>query len=375
MTGKKIKEEDIKKLILVGNGFDLALGVATRYSEFVLKLFKDAVNEISGKHYPIKYKSTYVPGWETRNNDFFQFRIKNEIDTYKKMANNCNKIADFKTLNEQKYIETDFFDGDCSILKIIYENSYKLDNWVDLENTYYQLFIDILDGRRLGNNKFITREMRIEKLNEELDFIENQLEIYLSKLKLKKNDQHVADIKSHFYSEVDPDMGKVVNNENSVYFVNFNYTPFLSQIVPEEKVISIHGAINDDQIIFGYGDEMDEKYKEIEGYNDNEFLRKFKSFGYFQAPNYRKLLNIVNSGPFDVVIYGHSCGLSDRVLLNEIFEHKNCRYIRVYYYNDKVDYVDKTMNISRHFKSNQLMRQRVIDFQEGDRIPQRSDYE
>ena len=93
------------------------------------------------------------------------------------------------------------------------------------------------------------------------------------------------------------------------------------------------------------------------------------SFQYFKTPNYRELLSFLNSGDYQVCIYGHSCGLSDRIMLNEIFENENCKSIKIYYYSDD-DFTNKTMEISRHFNSNQVMRQKIVQKSKDDLIPQ-----
>ena len=95
----------------------------------------------------------------------------------------------------------------------------------------------------------------------------------------------------------------------------------------------IHGDLtNSDGIIFGYGDELDDQYKYLKGLNNNEYLRFFKSTRYLEADNYRKMLSFIESAPFQVLIMGHSCGNSDRTLLNTLFEHNNCVSIKPYYY-------------------------------------------
>jgi hypothetical protein len=66
---------------------------------------------------------------------------------------------------------------------------------------------------------------------------------------------------------------------------------------------------------------------------------------------------------------GHSCGLSDRTLLNTIFEHNNCRSIKVFYYETKDDngvvikdnYTEIIQNISRHFNKKKLMREKIVN--------------
>jgi L-lysine 2,3-aminomutase len=65
---------------------------------------------------------------------------------------------------------------------------------------------------------------------------------------------------------------------------------------------------------------------------------------------------------------GHSCGNSDRTLLNTLFEHKNCVSIKPYYYEwtdeeggHSDNYIEIIQNISRNFNSMQLMRDRIVN--------------
>ena len=67
---------------------------------------------------------------------------------------------------------------------------------------------------------------------------------------------------------------------------------------------------------------------------------------------------------FQIIIMGHSCGNSDRTLLNTLFEHKNCVSIKPYFYvkEDGTDnYLDIIQNISRNFTDMKLMRDRVVN--------------
>jgi len=72
-------------------------------------------------------------------------------------------------------------------------------------------------------------------------------------------------------------------------------------------------------------------------------------------------------GKEDVTVYimGHSCGISDRLLLNHILEHENCKKIKIYYYQKSEvddDYFEKIQEISRHFKgtNKSKMRDRIL---------------
>ena len=156
---------------------------------------------------------------------------------------------------------------------------------------------------------------------------------------------------------------------DDILFLNFNYTSTADLYIPkgsEFRVNHIHGELGNDKnpIIFGYGDELDDDYKEISKLNDNDYLKNIKSIRYLETDNYRKLLSFIDSAPFQIYIMGHSCGNSDRTLLNTLFEHKNCVSIKPFYY-EKPDgsdnYIEIIQNISRNFNDMRLMRDRVVN--------------
>ena len=129
--------------------------------------------------------------------------------------------------------------------------------------------------------------------------------------------------------------------------------------------VHIHGELNyPESMIFGYGDEQDDNYKALKEYDNNECLRNIKTAKYLEASNYRSLLGFMEWAPFQVLIMGHSCGNSDRTLLNTMFEHKNCISIKPYYHQkaDGTDnYLDIIQNISRNFSDMKRMRDRVVN--------------
>ena len=133
--------------------------------------------------------------------------------------------------------------------------------------------------------------------------------------------------------------------------LNFNYTSTPEMYLADNSMVNyIHGKLVDPQsVIFGYGDELEENYKKLKEQNDNECMRQVKSIRYLEHDNYRRMREFIESEPFQVVIMGHSCGNSDRTLLNNIFEHPNCVSIKPY-----------TININRNFNDPKLMRDRVV---------------
>lgn len=117
-------------------------------------------------------------------------------------------------------------------------------------------------------------------------------------------------------------------------------------------------------MIFGYGDELDDDYKELLKREDTECLKNIKSIRYLESINYRHMLQFIESDYYQIYIMGHSCGNSDRTLLNTLFEHKNCVSIKPYYYQktDGTDnYMEIVQNICRNFTDMKLMRDRVVN--------------
>ena len=71
---------------------------------------------------------------------------------------------------------------------------------------------------------------------------------------------------------------------------------------------------------------------------------------------------------------GHSCGNSDRTLLNTLFEHENCVSIKPYYYQKEDgsdNYLEIVQNICRNFTDMKLMRDRVVNKTYCEPLPQK----
>ncbi len=176
-----------------------------------------------------------------------------------------------------------------------------------------------------------------------------------------KTDQYLLD-------DEEPPMELMLPNQ--IMLLNFNYTHTAQLYCKDAQIFSvnqIHGDLDHpSSVIFGYGDELDHDYKSILNKNNNKYLCNIKSIKYLEADNYRKMLSFIESEPYQILIMGHSCGNSDRTLLNTLFEHKNCVSIKPYYYKwgdgEKDDnYIELVQNISRNFTDMKLMRDRVVN--------------
>ncbi len=164
--------------------------------------------------------------------------------------------------------------------------------------------------------------------------------------------------------------------------IDFNYTqtiyPYLidnstKKLKENFKYINIHGILKDkdNSIIFGFGDELDDNYIKIEKSRLEGILKYMKSINYLKTSNYRDVLDFLELENFQVFTWGHSCGLTDRTLLNHIFEHKNCAGIMPYYYQRFIEetkeysdnYLEIVSNIARNFTDKNKLRDRVVNYQ------------
>tara|TARA_R110000868_G_scaffold167939_1_gene402503 strand:- start:2306 stop:3484 length:1179 start_codon:yes stop_codon:yes gene_type:complete len=378
------KHKIVNKLVLIGNGFDLALGLKTKYEDFLLWYFKKFIKKsltnlkptlISDDQYVYRFNEDEMFVFYNNVNYHFDHNLMNGFN---KDFNKFGDIKEFITKNRYKFS----YKFKSSLLKKIYLESNS--GWVDIEKAYFDLLKNELDKK----------DSEIDKLNQELKTIKQLLKDYLAELdftKIKEPiiagkyvSQFIKNVSTNDLIDLSDQNEKILTDQ--IYFLNFNYTPSLNTILNsstasqlgnfKDKLITnqIHGDLNTDSdfLIFGYGDEMDKDYNKIEEKNDNRFFDNIKSFKYAENSNYRDLLRFLNSDSYQVIVYGHSCGLSDRLMLNEIFEHENCKSIKIYYYN-KREFINKTMDISRHFSSNKLMRKKIVEFNDANLIPQIKD--
>lgn len=367
----------MNKLIIVGNGFDLHHDIKTDYKSF-LKWYLRKV-----------FKSIF----ESKSNikDLMSLYITPHIPTTPPTEEEYNRLYDWIIHSDLRRPADLTFSGKIFTVKFQEVSSFfrwllndsRLNNWVDVEMTYYERLKRELERRAhsYANNRPVTTAHKsIERLNSDLDIIKGELKDYLilvsqnttlepkflSFLSQPINISRINENRTIEGELVQISSGKRLINPGTITIVNFNYTSISDRLnLPSHiNVINIHGSLtdSDNPMIFGYGDEIDEKYKEMENTNFNGFLSHVKSIGYFQTRNYSNLIRHMHHGKYIVYLWGHSCGLSDRTLLNMIFEHDNCLAITPFYWKrpDGTDnYTEIVQNISRHFRDKQKMRNRV----------------
>lgn len=270
----------------------------------------------------------------------------------------------------------------CPFFETILQ-SIETKGWVDIENDYYQTLKNNIDSPRCDYN--------IIELNKQLAFLQGKLVEYLntigtSELKNDLNGEIVENFNpADFSTEGKKRALRSIGLENyelkelpsnsykrqklhpiHIMVLSFNYTDTARKYIAPNIIHNyIHGDLeHPENIIFGYGDELDKNYQDILDKNNNEFLRNVKSVKYLETRHYHELLEFLLSAPFQVLIMGHSCGNSDRTLLNTVFEHENCVSIKPFYHkwdDGRDNYLELVQNISRNFTNMKLFRDRVVN--------------
>lgn len=373
----------MNRLILLGNGFDLAHGMKTGYKDFILWYIKKclAVADKNKNHEDGLVKISiqihnhygYTFGEMKNTSDLVDFLYKNShLENF--LLNGRIKANYIQDLYNPfvSQVKSKF------LLKLISKCTQA--NWVDIEHEFYKELKMLLQQPQKNAEA-------LDELNLSLSLLIKQLEEYLQTLETgQTNPAYLKLFLNQIEaSEVIQDNKLQIALERTM-ILNFNYTliaeDYLNQIGKEFPgqdftINYIHGKLDDQKnpLIFGFGDELDEEYKKMEDSQVSGFLKYIKSFWYFRTSNYRNLIRFLNSNDYQVYALGHSCGLSDRTMLNRIFEHENCKSIKIFYYEkDGWDnFTSITEEISRHFKDKPAMRDRIVSFDLSSRMPQFND--
>lgn len=419
----------MNRVIIIGNGFDMAHNLKTGYRDFIDDYWIAVLEAFSYKYYQWADEG-YV--------SFYNFSF------YQDKFLSIDKTRGNSELNDTRYFDNkqdspfgklceliDKHDIPNSTISLNFKNDFlglisnrcSLSNWVDIENEYYGQLKKILLAEDPQQ-----QDHSIRTLNQEFEDVKQLLETYLTRVTLNVEMVKYSSIKSALSSFIERD--DIATCKQSLFFntlyldsqfgnteflnfriefeadpkytqggsgdkerrrfieekleedsfkkqycvphtiiLNFNYTNTAQQLYTDAincDIINIHGELNNQKnpIIFGYGDELDEDYEKIEKLQNNDLLENIKSIKYLSTRNYRKLLEFLASDIYQVFIMGHSCGNSDRTLLNTLFEHNNCMSIKVYYrqYKDGTDdYLNLVKNISRNFNNKPNMRDIVVN--------------
>jgi hypothetical protein len=357
----------MNRLIIIGNGFDLAHGIKTSFNDFISDYFCNAIN------------SFYTN--RSYSDILLEINFKVDYHSFSERPKPVNKETVYEAASRLIKTRDINFKFHSLLLERVYSRTSIL-KWVDIEVEFFNVLIATRHGHKGAN-----QGVAINKVNEQLEYLKIKLVEYLQEQENNFNNSSIKNsISDCFREEIKKDEIVTVALEkdklpDNLYFLNFNYTKTFEDYfkICERHIPSsynyIHGNLSGKygNPIFGFGDELDKKYLEFEDEKNNDLFKHIKSFEYLQTKNYYDLTRFIESNDFQTHIYGHSCGISDRTMLNQIFEHENCKSIKVFYHkiNDQQnDFTNKTYEISRHFKDKIMLRKKLVPLELSREMPQ-----
>lgn len=301
------------KLFIIGNGFDIAHGLPTRYIDFKNFLenndfsFFERILEI----YKYSFKRKVHPlTHEILNGDEYDL-------LWKDFEFNMREVNESLILDEYTF-------------GLEYETEYDDQIKENIEQIILEVFYNVYEDLQ-------------DKLNEWISSIN------ITNLTKKS---------------------KLINNENCDLYLNFNYTRILEEVYDiEGEICHIHGEIGETPLIIGHNnkDKINELEKELDYYNtideleetNNEFTERmkcnellnfyketYKTHSYYIKKYHYFFQNISNVK--EILIIGHSLNEVDMPYFEYIFSKVNSNIKwKVYYYleEDKEIFKNKILGL------------------------------
>lgn len=307
---EKLEDNKSKNIVIVGNGFDMSLGLKSSYQNFI------------------------------------------EYIKYKKRLSEDNELYNYNRLFLRKY------------------EGFHL-NWSDFESLYEETVRKI--NKRSYKNEEPQDIFDISSINDSIKKLEEDFHEYLS-YEYPKWVQHKtietgsSGFKS-FTESINPFFIKMIKDENT-FFINFNYTNTIEDLCEsilydnsmpgssikvkkaKDRVFHIHGSLEEENILFGGG------FTDSEGINKihysqsliNDKLFRIKENELLNSTRIKIMSTIDLGNPetnFNLYILGHSLKGSDFPFLSRII--KKARKVYIFYYGD--DYIFKMEEVLRELGS------------------------
>jgi len=163
----------MNRIILIGNGFDLAHGLETSYTHFIKWFWKNQKENLPSEiqnNWIQKYDADKEKSYLLYENDFIS-------------VVNYDFNIQFENLSDESFKSMISYTN--QFLKNI-DNNVKIKNWVDLEELYFEQLINCKNN--YNNNREAYNLYPVTQLNKEFKSIRKKLEDYLKTQNDKIND-------------------------------------------------------------------------------------------------------------------------------------------------------------------------------------------
>lgn len=328
-------------ILILGNGFDLAMGRKTSYNdflEFAEKLFIEKDIQLEDFLY-----SNQIDIEKYRNNLYIQFINENKFklgDNWSNLEIMISQLAeaiDFFRLNSDKlYLESG---------ELYPKYADHFHRMMNKEGNYAsKIFIGTIMFKLYYSSGWdkLERELAISEFNNlfinHLDLLTELLEIYLSY-------RDYVDFEINKIAPVETALDAINNiSESSVISFNYTHTPNKLYNISLEKTHFIHGEIDLNRskseintMVFGIEDKGNEVNSDLIPYQ-KYYQRVVKETGnlYEKFFIYTKLSDWGAAVSKNIIVFGHSVDPLDKEIFEKCFEiaylkRYNYRFIFTYY--------------------------------------------
>jgi hypothetical protein len=365
----------MNKVILLGNGFDLAHGFKTRYCDFIINYLKLCL--VESFHKRIFDNDLISIKFHVANYSPSPIEIIERVHSIKDLRQSINFNTDFSAPSMK--VQDPIFSISCKSDFIRAILSHENPTWVDIESEYFKALRDIISKQSSKQRGYVVQ------LNHQLTTLGAALKTYLVQETKNFNISEVHEsspdfadtIVSLLFSKILLASGTIpMRNKYGALIVNYNYTDTVNYYVEKNphqykvEILNLHGTLTDDSLIFGFGHVENAAYEMIKHSEIKEAFDGLKMYNYIKTKHYSKLLRYIESDFFEVIILGHSCGKSDGTTMRMIFEHKNCQKITVTHIGEK-EFLDKVKDIMIHCRNDEPFK-KISAFDPRLKFPERS---
>lgn len=298
-------------VLIIGNGFDLDLGLKTAYKDFWN-------SDYCPKLYPAPIIGHLNSKWKDSSEEVKWYDLENELLQYYNINASQANWQDILPDEEMNYIR-----GFNSYHYACHQYDDKIDI---LDRLVKKGYVTI--GKQCPPSVEIPYQEDYKLTIRDRDFtalslITQGLCKFLkaaSKQRIEKDSVAISVISS---------LLEAAEAGNNLCIYNFNYTDLPAPYCDYENLFYIHGRCNDDNIIIGTKD-----YKEFN--EDYDFLQKSFNPKFRTPPVVADLLNAD-----EVIFFGHSLGMNDSQYFRPFFvqqtriDHPTRKYITIFTKDNK----------------------------------------
>ncbi len=391
-----------KKILIIGNGFDLHHELPTKYSQFIRVLINIETSNFTktstiGFEDLFKGIDRYNEIQEKFNteNIFFEkqliHKIRSLIETNKWYNSFKNKLEFEHWIDVENEIKETLIVFDKIIKQtnlILKENinskgvrinsifDRKNDLKLDISESEYISVFNLISPNSsdlfLNDNNFFLKKSNVllkfktdlfyENLFENLQEFINIFNIYLS------------EILNVFYKNIDSKYAsqlEKIKNEFD-FFYTFNYTPTLEKLyhIDEKRVNYLHGKFDKHNHNIVLGIEENEELKKDKVFMFTKYYQKL-----FNDTHYQFLLDLIttSSTNYNFILFGHSLAENDENYVIELFakvkQFENT--VSIFYFNqtDKAQKLKNLLHIVGRKDIEDLMKKKRLVFIKIDENP------